>query len=118
MYEHNGSGWVFSNFVQLTLYHLDPLRASAFVPLPTWIRDKRAVTNIIGMGDDCFKWAVLAELHLVDTNCPNCMENYIAHASKYDFSLLTFPVPLSSVASFAVKNDISINVYGIEDGQR
>ena len=36
VYEHNGSGWVFSNFVslQLTLWHLDPLRASAFVPLP------------------------------------------------------------------------------------
>ena len=36
VYEHNGSGWVFSNFasLQLTLWHLDPLRASAFVPLP------------------------------------------------------------------------------------
>ena len=30
VYEHNGSGWVFSNFssLQLTLWHLDPLRAS------------------------------------------------------------------------------------------
>ena len=36
VYEHNRSVWVFSNFasLQLTLYHLDPLRASAFVPLP------------------------------------------------------------------------------------
>ena len=36
IYEHNGSGWVFSHFasLQLTLWHLDPLRASAFVPLP------------------------------------------------------------------------------------
>ena len=33
VYEHNGSVWVFSNFasLQLTLWHLDPLRASAFV---------------------------------------------------------------------------------------
>ena len=33
VYEHNGSGWVFSNFasLQLTLWHLDPLRANAFV---------------------------------------------------------------------------------------
>ena len=31
VYGHNGSGWVFSNFVflQLTLWYLDPLRASA-----------------------------------------------------------------------------------------
>ena len=35
VYEHYGSGWVFSNFasLQLTLWHLDPLRASVFVPL-------------------------------------------------------------------------------------
>ena len=42
IYEHNGSGWVFSNFssLQLTLWHLDPLRASAFVPVPRWIQQK------------------------------------------------------------------------------
>ena len=47
VYEQNGSGWVFSNFVsmELTLWHLAPLRASAFVPLPHWIRDKHAVTR-------------------------------------------------------------------------
>ena len=41
VYEHNGSGWVFSNFasLQITLWHLDPFRASAFVPLPQWIRE-------------------------------------------------------------------------------
>ena len=120
MYEHNGSGWVFSNFasLQLTLWHLDPLRASAFVPLPKWIRDKRAVTNVIGTGDDCFKRAVLAGLHLADTDHPNRVKNYMVHVSKYDFSSLSFPVPLSSVASFAVKKNISINVYRVEDGQK
>ena len=112
VYEHNGSGWVFSSFVslQLTLWHLNPLRATAFVPLPKWIRDNHAVTNIVGTGDDCFKWAVMAGLHPVDTDRPNRLENYIDHASKCDFSSLTFPVSLSSIASFAVKNDISINV--------
>ena len=55
IYEHDVSGWVFSHFasLQLTLWHLDPLRASIFVPLPEWIRDKEATTNIIGTGGDC-----------------------------------------------------------------
>ena len=119
VYEHSGSGWVFSSFVslQLTLWHLDPLRASAFVPLPKWIKDKHAVTNIVGTGYDCFKWAVLAGLHPVADH-PHRMESYIDHVTKYDFSLLTFPVPLSAVASFTVKNDISINAYGIENGRK
>ena len=57
VYEHNGSGWVFSHFapLNLTLWHLDPLRASAFVPLPRWINDKKAVVNVTGTGNDCFK---------------------------------------------------------------
>ena len=47
IYEHNGSAWVFSHFasLQLTLWHLDPLPASAFVPLPRWIRDKKLLTT-------------------------------------------------------------------------
>ena len=58
VYEHNGSGWVFSKFasLQVTLWHLDPLRAIAFVPIPRWIQEKSAVTNVIGTGDDCFNW--------------------------------------------------------------
>ena len=73
IYEHNGSGWVFSHFAsfQLTLWHLDPLRAGAFVSLPEWIWDKKAPTNIIGTGNDCFKWAVLAGMHPTKADNPN-----------------------------------------------
>ena len=46
------------------------------------------------------------------------MDNYTDYVSSYDFSALNFPVPLSSVASFAAKNIISINVYDVEDGKR
>ena len=34
---------------------------------------------------------------------------------KYDFSSLRFPVALSSVGSFASANNMSINVYGVDD---
>ena len=34
--------------LKLTQWHLNPLRASAFVPLPHWIQDKRAVVNVVG----------------------------------------------------------------------
>ena len=120
IYEHNGSGWVFSHFasLRLTLWHLDPLRASAFVPLPEWIRDKKATTNIIGTGNDCFKWAVLAGMHPTMADNPNRMGNYLEHACGYDFSSLCFPVSLSSIAPFAAKNNLSINVYGVEDEKK
>ena len=120
VYEHNGSGWAFSNFasLQLTLWHLDPLRASAFVPLPRWIKEKKPVVNATGTGDDCFKWAVSAGMHPATSGHPNRVENYGVHAGKYDISSLCFPVPLSSIASFATKNNLSINVYDVEDGKK
>ena len=122
MYEHNGSGWVFSNFASLqqTLWHFDPLRASAFVPLPQWIREKKAVVNVTGTGDDCFKCAVLAGMHPVDKyeKNPNRMDKFVKHVNKYDFSFLHFPVLLSSIGSFAMTNNLSINVYGVENDEK
>ena len=76
-----------------------------------WIRDKKATTNIIGTGNDCFKWAVLAGMHPMMADNPNRMGNYVEHACGYDFSSLCFPVSLSSIAPFAAKNNLSINVF-------
>ena len=97
-------------FPQLTLWHLDPLRASTFVPLPHWIQAKRAAVNVTGIGDDCFKWAVLAGMHTVNDNAHR-MSKYMEHN---DFSSLRFHVPLTSIGSFAAANNLSINVYGIK----
>ena len=34
---------------------------------------------------------------------------------KYDFSSLSFPTPLQSVGPFALRNNISLNVSGVDD---
>ena len=67
--------------LQLTLWHLDPRRTSAFVPLPRWIQKKRAGVNVVGTGDDCFKWAVLAGMHPVG-NHGDRMRKYEEHVGK------------------------------------
>ena len=46
-------------------------------------------------------------------NNPNRISNNEEHVAKYDFSSICFPVALSSICSFAAKNDLSINVYGV-----
>ena len=119
IYEYNGSGWVFSNFasLQIILWHLDPLHASAFIP-HHWIQAKRDAANVTGTDwDDCFKWAVLAGMHSVNDNAHR-MTNYVEHVNTYDFTSLCFPVPLSSIGSFAAANNLFINVYGIENNKK
>ena len=48
----------------------------------------------------------------------NRMSRYEEHVKKYDFSSLRFPVPLSSIGSFATTNNLSINVYDVENDQK
>ena len=100
--------------VQLTLWQLDPLRGSAYIPLPRWIQTRRAVVNATGTGDDCFKWAILAGKHPVDVHADR-RGKYVEHMDKFDFSSLSFPVPLQAVGPFALSNNMSINVYDVDD---
>ena len=113
VFELNGSGWVFSHFhdLQLTLWQLVPLRGFAYIPLPRWIQTRRAVANVAGTGDDCFKWAILAGMYPVDVNADRRVK-YAEHMGKYDFSSFPLPAPLQAVGPFALRNNMSINVYG------
>ena len=116
VFELNGPGWVYSNFqsLHLTLWQLDPLRGSAFISLPRWIQVRRDAVNVAGKGDDCFKWAILAGMHPLDVHADRRGKN-VEHMGKYDFSSLHFPVPLQAVGSFALRNNMSLNIYGVDD---
>ena len=57
-------------------------------------------------------------MHPTTADNPSHMVNYVEHACGYDFSSLCFPVSLSSIAPFAAKNNLSINVYGVEDEKK
>ena len=70
----------------------------------------RAVANVAGTGDRCFKWVILAGMHPADVHADR-RGKYVEHMSKYDIFSLSFPVPLQTVGSFALRN----NVYGVDD---
>ena len=110
VFELNGSGWVFSNSqsLQLTLWQLDPLRGSLFIPLPQWIQARRAVVNVADTGG--FKWAILAGMHPVDVHAGR-RGKYVEHMI---FSFVLFR-PLQAVGCFSLRNNMSINVYGVDD---
>ena len=83
------------------------------VDLLLWIQAWRAVVNVVGTGDDCFKWAILVGMHPVEVNADH--RGNVEHMGKYDFSSLSFPVPLQAVGSFALGNNMPINVNGVDD---
>ena len=73
-----------------------------------------AVVHVAGTGDDCFQWVILAGIYPVDVHADR-KGKYVEHMGKYDFSSLHFPVPLQAVGSFALRNNMSINAYGVDD---
>ena len=115
VFQKNGSGWTLSqiNSLDLSMWELDPLRGSSYHELPEWIIDKRAVVNVKAYGNDCFKWAFLAGMHEpTSATNRNKMYSYTAYEHLYDFSSLSYPVPLKDINTFAKRNNVSINVYG------
>ena len=53
-------------------------------------------------------------MHHVDENAHRRVK-YAEHMDRYDFSSLSFPTPLQSVGPLAQRNNMSINVYGVDD---
>ena len=56
-------------------------------------------------------------MHPVDVNADR-RGKYIEHMGKYDFLFLYFSKPLQSVGPFALRNNMSINVYVVEDDNK
>ena len=119
-YEGIGSGWIVSNFVALdtTVWKLDPLRASSYHDLPAWVKNTKCVVNVKNTDQKCFKYAVQACLYEPSSPTHASRVSSYTYTEKLedapDFSMLKYPVALRHIDQFEKKNDISINVYGIE----
>ena len=114
-YETTGSGWVISHFVALDtiVWQLDPLQASTYHPLSTWIRNTKCVINVKNKDEKCFKYAVLAGLYEPSDPHPSRDKSYSyaeIREDATDFSMLKFPVTLGSISKFENVKNISVNV--------
>ncbi|KAL6418569.1 hypothetical protein ACFW04_012006 [Cataglyphis niger] len=73
------------------------MRAGCYIELPREIIVKRAVINVQSNDNACFVWTVVAALY---------------PAARND---IEFPVTVNQIKKFELDNDISINVYCIEE---
>ena len=64
-YQKNGSGWYFKEVIRLEIHTVDykPMEGSSFIPLPEFIKRKKAIINMENKDDKCFLWSVLRYLH-------------------------------------------------------
>ena len=70
VYQKNGSGWYVNEVIQLEIHTVEynPTKGSSYIPLPDWIKNKKAIVNIQNKDEKCFLWCILRYLHPIDKN--------------------------------------------------
>ncbi|XP_070165276.1 uncharacterized protein [Polyergus mexicanus] len=115
-FQERDSGWALSRILDLNvnINKYNPLRAGCHIKLPREITMKRAVINVQSNDNACFAWSVVAALYPA--------ENYVYRESSYphyttvlNLQDIEFPVNVNQIKKFEHADNISINVYSIEE---
>ncbi|XP_025265533.1 uncharacterized protein LOC105250885 [Camponotus floridanus] len=115
-FQERDSGWALSRILNLTvnINKYNPLRVGCHIELPREIMMKRAVINVQSEDNACFAWAVVAALYPAERNAKR-KSSYPNYETVLNLQDIEFPVTLNQIKKFEHANDISINVYSIED---
>jgi hypothetical protein len=113
-----GSGWVLKNVLQVRIVISQfKVFAGGCINhrLPLHIRRKRACICVKGITDNlCFLYAIAASLLMIKKNAQR-KAKYSKVIAAFSYSNIKFPVSQKDVVRFEKSNDISVNVYAVED---
>ena len=117
-YQREGSNLQFEKVIELVVpfARYEPLRGSSFIPLPTKLKNKKAIVNMKNEDNECFKWCVTRALNQVDKNAERITKELRQEAKKLDWSGIEFPMPLQKIDNFERRNPgIAIFVFGFDE---
>ena len=114
--EREGSGWVLDKILQIEVHTatLGPLQTSSYIELPKKIKHSKGVINIKNEDNMCFLWSVLAHLH-PETDNSTRVNQYQPFQQELNVEGITFQTPIHQIPKFEQMNNISINVFGLEN---
>ena len=116
-FQREGSGWAIDEvlYLKLMMAKYVPLKGSQYIDLPPKVKNSKAVINIQNDDDKCFLWSLLAYLYE-----PNYNRERVNHYKQYESELnmngIAYPISVEDVPKFQKQNNISVNVFGYEDG--
>ena len=118
-WSERGSGWIMEKiteaYIKASLYQ--PMRGGTYMPLPTKLKNKKAIINVQNRDNQCSRWAIRAALF------PAQRGQNVARTSSYptedglNFAGIDFPTPVSQFGRLERQNqNLAINVFGWEGG--
>ena len=120
-YLDKGSQWQFEKGLKLFLNinKIRPLNASSWVPLPKYLKDKKAIINPKNEDQKCFLWCVgiheLLEENPKLKNIERITESLKKKTEKFNSNGMNFPCGISDIEKFEKNNNIPINVFGYSE---
>ena len=118
-YIAKGSGWslVSIDGLQLRINDVNPLRGSSYIDLPTYIKNKKAVINVQNNDNKCFMYAILTKFDNRMNKSKFSKKNFknLEKKSGLNFKCINFPTPINQIKKFERINNVSINVYSLND---
>ena len=116
-----GSGWIIKSvdghFINIVKYR--PLRGSSYIPLPEELRHPaKGIINIKNNDNECFRWCHIRHLLPQNKNPQRIKECDKKYVEKLDYSGIEFPVSVKQYNKIEKQNNIRVNVFGYEEGQR
>lgn len=118
-FETQGSGWQVAYIKRASVgcAKYDPIGGGAHMSLPKYIKNKKAIINIINNDEKCFVYSVLAHLHPrpVQSNA-NLSSKYLQFESELCLDGIQFPVQINQIPKFEAQNPlIGINVLCLDE---
>ena len=110
-----GSGWRFVRVIKLVLHttRWEPLNGSSYIPLNSYLANKKALINMQNEDDKCFMWSVLRALY-PKVNHPERVDNDLkSKQDSINMKGIHYPVNFRAIDRFEIQNpNISISVVG------
>ena len=121
-YLTRGSQWQFDSGLKLFLNisKIKPLKASSWVPLPKFLKNKKAIINPENYYDQkCFLWCVgISEILKTNPNMKKAerISNKLKkEVKKFNLNGINFPCGFTDIDKFEKNNNISIDVFSYDE---
>ena len=118
-WSERGSGWVMDKITEayINVARYQPMRGGSYMPLPTKLKNKKAIINVQNRDNQCSRWAIRAALFPAQRGAKVTRTSSYPTEDGLNFAGIDFPTPVSQFDRLERQNpNLAINVFGWEGG--
>lgn len=104
------------NNVRVHIAKVNPLSGKLFVPLPKFLKSKKAIVNVFNRDNRCFGYAILSALLKTKVH-PERTISYDDKFTENGLDKIHFPVALNDIPMTERKLSLKINVFSFFDDE-